>query len=110
MTNVMNHKGYIGMFNIDPEAGILYGEVINIRDVISFQGTTIEEVKRSFVESVEDYLEFCKERGEAPDKPFSGKFALRVSPEMHQQAYVKARQAGISLTEFVKKAIEKQLA
>jgi predicted HicB family RNase H-like nuclease len=110
MTNVMKHKGYTGRFNVDTEAGILYGEVINIRDVITFQGTTVEEVKQSFIDSVEDYLDFCKARGEDPEKPFSGQFILRLSPQVHQQAYAKAKQAGISLNEWVRRAVEKQLA
>jgi predicted HicB family RNase H-like nuclease len=109
MTNVMKHKGYIGMFNVDTEAGILYGEVINIRDVITFQGETVEEVKKSFIDSVEDYLDFCKERGEDPEKPFSGSFVLRLSPETHQQAYIRAKQLGVSLNEWVKRTIEKEL-
>ena len=106
----MKYKGYIGMFNVDAEAGILYGEVVNTRDVITFQGSTVEEIKQSFIDSVEDYLDFCKQRGEKPDKPFSGSFLLRLPPEMHQQAYVKAKEAGISLNEWVKRTIEKQLA
>ena len=110
MTNMMKYKGYIGMFSVDTEAGILYGEVVNTRDVITFQGSTVEEIKQSFIDSVEDHLDFCKQRGEQPDKPFSGSFVLRLPPEMHQQAYVKAKEAGISLNEWVKRTIEKQLA
>lgn len=110
MSNQMKHKGYIGMFNVDTEAGILYGEVINTRDVITFQGETVAEVKESFIASVEDYLDFCKERGEEPEKPFSGNFVLRIPPETHQRAYQKAKQQGISLNEFVKRTLEKELA
>lgn len=66
----MRYKGYEGVVEFDNEANIFHGEVINIRDVVTFQGTTVEEIKRAFEESVEDYLAFCKERGEEPDKPF----------------------------------------
>ena len=63
---MMEYKGYIGKVEIDDEVGVLYGEVINVRDVITFEGTSVEEVQQAFHESVEDYLEFCAERGESP--------------------------------------------
>ena len=60
----MEYKGYIGKVEIDEEAGILYGEVINVRDVITFEGTSVDEVHIAFQESVDDYLAFCAQRGE----------------------------------------------
>lgn len=64
---MMEYKGYIGKVRIDDEASILYGEVINIRDVITFAGVSVEEVQQAFRESVDDYLAFCAERGESPE-------------------------------------------
>lgn len=64
------------MVTFDEEAGVFYGEVINTRDVITFRGTPVEELKRAFEESVDDYLTFCAERGEEPDQPFSGNFVI----------------------------------
>jgi predicted HicB family RNase H-like nuclease len=66
----MEYKGYIGKIEMDDEAGILFGEVINIRDVITFEGTSVAEVQTAFRESVDDYLAFCAERGETPETPF----------------------------------------
>jgi predicted HicB family RNase H-like nuclease len=106
---MMEYKGYIGMANFDDEAGIIHGEVINTRDVITFQGTCAEDIRQAFIDSVEDYLEFCAKRGEEPEKPFSGRLLLRMPPELHQRAYIRAKQAGISLNEWVNRAIEKQL-
>jgi predicted HicB family RNase H-like nuclease len=54
---------------LDEEAGVLYGEVINVRDVITFEGDSVEEVQKAFHESVEDYLAFCAARGETPKFP-----------------------------------------
>ena len=68
---MMEYKGYIGKVEIDEEAGILHGDVINIRDVITFEGATVDEVQKAFRESVDDYLDFCAQRGESPEKPFS---------------------------------------
>ena len=60
----MDYKGYIGKVEIDEEAGILHGEVINIRDVITFEGLTVEDIQKAFRESVDDYLAFCAQRGD----------------------------------------------
>ncbi len=106
----MKYKGYIGRVNFDEEAGIFHGEVINTRDVITFQGTTVDEIKKAFIDSIEDYLEFSNQRGETPEKPFSGHLGLRMKPEIHQCAYYQARLEGVSLNEWINKAIEKQIA
>lgn len=106
MINQLQYKGYIGMASVDTEENILYGEVVNTRDVITFQGTCVEELKQAFIDSIEDYLDFCRERGEEPEKPFSGKLILRMPPKTHQKVYLKARQAGISLNEWINRAVE----
>lgn len=98
---MLNYKGYIGHVEFDDEAEIFAGEVINTKDVITFQSDTAHGLKQAFVDSIEDYLEFCKERNENPEKPFSGKFNLRIPPELHREAYVAARQSGQSLNSWV---------
>ena len=82
------YKNYVGHVEFDDEAEIFHGEVINTRDVITFQGKTVKELKKAFIDSVEDYLKFCASLNEEPEKPFSGKFNLRIDPETHQEAYV----------------------
>jgi predicted HicB family RNase H-like nuclease len=98
---MMEYKGYIGKIEIDEEAGILYGEVINVRDVITFEGASVDEVQKAFRESVEDYLEFCAQRGETPEKPFSGKFVMRLPPDLHRKAYIQAKLADKSLNGWI---------
>ena len=66
-----NHKGYIGIVDFDNEAKIFHGEIINMRDIVIFQGETPEEIKSAFVDSVENYLAFCEVRCEKPEKPFA---------------------------------------
>ncbi|OGT61825.1 MAG: antitoxin HicB [Gammaproteobacteria bacterium RIFCSPHIGHO2_12_FULL_45_12] len=99
------YKGYIGHVEFDDEADIFHGEVINTRDVITFQGKTVAKIKKAFRESVNDYLAFCKERNEEPEKPFSGKFNLRLDPELHRQVYIAARAHKISLNQWIAEAI-----
>ena len=66
---MMNYKGYVGRVEYDDVVGVFYGEVINLADVVTFQGTTVEELRRAFQESMDDYLESCAQRGEEPDRP-----------------------------------------
>jgi predicted HicB family RNase H-like nuclease len=98
---MMEYKGYVGVTECDEESAIIHGEVINTRDVVTFQGESIAEVKKAFHESVDDYLAFCKARGEDPDKPFSGQFVTRVSPSLHRQASLAAAISGKSLNAWV---------
>lgn len=97
----MIYKGYEAVVTFDDQANFFHGEVINTRDVITFQGRTVDELWTAFRESVEDYLEFCKARNEAPEKPFSGKLILRVAPELHRSLALQARRHQKSLNAFI---------
>ena len=107
---MMKYKGYFGRVEFDPEARILAGEVIGIRDVITFQGRSVAEVEKAFRESVEDYLTFCKERGEEPDKPCSGKFVVRIDSTLHRRASLAAESTGKSLNTLVAESLQHTLA
>jgi len=98
---MMEYKGYMGKVEFDDEAAIFHGEVINTRDVVTFQGESVKELKKAFRDSVDDYLAFCAERGEEPDKPFSGQFVARISPELHRKVNLAARASGKSLNTWV---------
>ena len=82
---MMEYKGYIGAVEFDDEAKILSGRVMGIRDVITFQAENAGDILKEFRASVDDYLDFCKQRGEEPDSKFSGKFVLRLDPELHRK-------------------------
>ena len=66
---MMEYKGYFAKVEFDDETDIFHGEVINLRDVVTFQGQTVDELHQAFRDSIDDYLEFCAERGEEPEKP-----------------------------------------
>jgi len=103
---MMEYKGYTAKVEFDDEAEIFHGEVIGIKDVVTFQGKTPKELKKAFRESVEDYLSFCKERGEAPDKPFTGKFVVRISPELHRKIYLSAKLSNASINAWLNEKLE----
>lgn len=98
---MLTYKGYTGHVELDDEAGLFHGEVLDTRDVITFQGSSVEELTEAFHESVDDYLAYCAERGEDPDKPFSGRLMLRVPPALHRQVVVQAKLAGKSLNQWI---------
>jgi predicted HicB family RNase H-like nuclease len=97
----MTYKGYSAYVEFDDEAGIFHGEVLDTKDVITFQGSSVAELRRAFKDSIDDYLAFCKERGEEPDKPFSGKFILRIPKELHRKIYIKSIKSGQSINNFI---------
>jgi predicted HicB family RNase H-like nuclease len=107
---MMEYKGYAGKVEFDDEAGIFHGEVIDTRDVITFQGRSVDELTTAFEESIDDYLAFCKQRGEEPNKPFSGQFVTRIPPELHRQVNLAASIAGKSLNAWVAEQLQTAVA
>jgi predicted HicB family RNase H-like nuclease len=105
--NTMTYKGYVGKFEYDPEAEIFHGDVLELTDVITFQGRSIDELKQALADSVEDYLEFCAEQGKEPQRPYSGRFNVRIKPELHQRIASRAAQDGKSLNAWVAEALSK---
>ena len=103
---MLKYKSYTGHVKFDEEAEIFHGEVINMRDVVTFQGSSVKALKKAFRDSVEDYLAFCEERNETPEKPFSGRFNVRLDPELHREAYAAARTANMSLNTWITEAIK----
>jgi predicted HicB family RNase H-like nuclease len=98
---MLEYKGYRGRVEFDDDAGIFSGEVLGLRDVVTFHGTSVNELEEAFRDSIDDYLEFCEERGEEPDRPFSGNFMVRLSPEQHREAFLESQREGKSLNQWV---------
>jgi predicted HicB family RNase H-like nuclease len=103
------YKGYTGEFEIDFDDNLIAGRVIDIKDVITFHGHTIDEAVRCFHESVDDYLEFCQERGEDPEKPFSGKLPYRTTPDIHRKIYLAATKAGKSINAWMDEVLAQKV-
>ena len=104
---MMKYKGYQAVFKYDDEAELFHGEVIDTRDVIFFEGTSVAELNKEFRFSINDYLAMCAERGQEPDKPFSGRIPLRISPEIHRAANAVAKSEGKSLNAWLAETIER---
>ena len=103
------YKGYVGTVEVDFENRVLYGKVIGTRDVITYEGETTEDLQKAFKDSLNDYLEFCKEQGDSPEKPYSGKFHLRISPQLHKQLAFEAAKNGKSLNSYIEETLQVRL-
>jgi predicted HicB family RNase H-like nuclease len=103
---MMKYKGYTALPEIDADSGIIFGRVVGLRDVITFQGTSVSETVQAFHDSVDDYLELCAQRGEQPEKPYSGHFVVRIEPELHRALANWAEVQSLSLNRAVESVLE----
>ena len=104
---MMEYRGDRGVVVFDEEAGLLHGEVVDTRDVITFQGTSVSEVQQAFRDSVDEYLAICSERGREPDRPYSGRIALRLPSQVHRAAATAARTERKSLNAWLTELIDR---
>lgn len=102
---MMKYKGYTGVLEVDEEAGILFGDVIGLRDVITFQGESVEAARTSFHESIDFYLEICAKQDKPPEKPFSGRFLVRITPALHRVLVAEASNRSVSLNTLVDRTL-----
>lgn len=110
MNSTLTYKGYTGSIDFSLEDNCLYGKVMGIDDLVSFEGRTVAEIKQDFETAVDDYLQMCAELGKQPQKAYKGTFNVRVSPELHRRAALEAAKEKQSLNWVVGKAIEEYLA
>jgi predicted HicB family RNase H-like nuclease len=92
------------------DARIFHGEVSGTRDVITFQGSTPEEIEEAFRESIDEYLTFCAERGEEADKPYSGKLVVRMPETLHRSVADIAKLENESINAIVLHALNAYVA
>jgi predicted HicB family RNase H-like nuclease len=104
--NTMIYKGYAARIEYSEEDGCFVGHLAGIRDIVGFDGKTVNELKKRFHKAVDDYLWACEQFGSEPNKPFSGRLLLRVPADLHARASVAAQVTGMSLNQWATRAIE----
>jgi predicted HicB family RNase H-like nuclease len=104
---MIKYKGYFGEATYDSKAKIFHGEVIGLKDVITFQGKTVDELEKAFKDSIDDYINWCSERDETPEKAFSGNIRLRMSPKLHARLARAALIQGVSLNSLIINKLQK---
>ena len=108
--NTLTYKGYIGSVNFSEKDGVFFGKIEGIDGLINFEGESVKELTSAFHEAVDDYLVYCEEEGIEPHKSYSGSLNIRITPEIHSRIAIMAKQTGISINAFIKKALENQIA
>lgn len=106
MNDILEYKGYYAEVHFNSEDEVFYGKIIGINDLVSFEGTTVKQLKKEFQEAVEDYLATCQELGKEPEKTYKGTFNVRIPSELHRQAALQAALKKMTLNDFVRQAID----
>jgi predicted HicB family RNase H-like nuclease len=110
MKDSMEYNGYFGSVHYNDDDKVFYGKLEFIRGLVSYEGTDVISLRTAFEEAVNDYLEFCKETGKQPEKPFKGSFNLRLDPELHKRLVSKAMSEGKTLNTFIKNLLQRAIS
>lgn len=106
----LKYKGYSGSVEYDEEENYFTGRVLGLRkDCIIYEGNTIDELIHDFHEGIDHYLQICKEKGNQPEKPYSGRLLLRISPTLHGEIAEKAANDGLSLNEYITRTLRSSI-
>jgi len=106
----LNYKNYLGSVNFDLEDGIIFGEIMFINDLVTYEATSVIELKNEFELAVDDYIDTCKTLNRKPQKAFSGSLNICIGAELHKNAAMEAHLSDISLNEFIKKSVDDKLS
>ena len=109
MKDVLIYKDFVGSVHYSTDDEIFFGKIEGIDDLVTFEGVSVAELKESFKESVDDYIELCKKTNKAPEKSFKGSFNVRLNPELHRKAFRIAVTEGKTLNQFILQAVEREV-
>ena len=108
--NTLQYKGFLGSVEFSEADGVFFGKIEGINALVNFEGESVKELTMAFHEAVEDYLVFCEEEGIEPHRSYSGALNVRLTPDIHSRVAALAKQSGISINAFIRKAVENQIA
>jgi predicted HicB family RNase H-like nuclease len=98
---MFRYRNYLGKPEVDTETQQIRGRLLNIADIVEFEGMTVEQAEADFRRAVDSYLALCEQQGKEPEKPFSGKLPFRTSPEIHRDIYIAASRADVSINAWM---------
>lgn len=110
MKNAMEYKEYFGTVEYSDTDNVLFGKVIGIDSLVSYEGSSIAELRTDFERAVDDYLEMCADEGIQSDKPYKGSINVTISPELHRSLALYSAAHNQSLSASVEAAIENYIA
>lgn len=109
MSNQMEYKGYYGSIEASTEDNCLYGKLLFIRPLVSYEGQTVAELEAAFHEAVDDYLQTCHTLGSKPETPCKGSFNVRVGHDLHMAATLAASRKNVTLNDLTRQALSEYL-
>ena len=110
MNNMLKYKGYYGSVEFSDSDNVFFGRIIGIADRILYEGKNVDSLRQDFEESVDDYIETCKQLGKEPDKIYKGSFNVRIDPSLHKQLELYSISHGQTLNSTVEEAIKNYVA
>ena len=105
----MTYKGYLGSVAFSEKDNVFFGKIEGINGLVNFEGESVQELTAAFHEAVDDYLAYCKDEGIEPDKSYTGVLNVRLTPTIHRQIAMLARQAGLTLNAYIKETLEEKI-
>lgn len=108
-SKLLSYKEYLGSVDCDLESGVLYGKIQFINDIVTYEASSLPELKAEFEVAVDDYLETCAAIGKEPQKAYSGTFNVRVGEELHRKAVICSKKKGVNLNELCREAIAEKI-
>ena len=109
MSNALEYRGYASTVEFSAEDRCFHGKIAGIRDLVAYDGTTVDELEKNFRSAVDEYLAFCKEEGKTPDKPFKGSLNIRIPSELHRALAIRAEQQHKSLNSVIAEQLASQV-
>lgn len=110
MKNTMEYQGYVGTVEFSEEDRVFFGKVLGIRSLLSYEGTTGEELINDFHGVIDNYLAMCKEKKMKPEKAYKGSFNIRISPDLHKKLAIQAIANNMSLNSYIEKTLNAAIA
>ena len=107
--NTMTYKGYLGSVAYSEKDQVFFGKIEGINGLVNFEGESVKELTEAFHEEVDDYLAYCKDEGIEPDKSYTGVLNVRLTPTIHRQIAMLAKQAGLTLNGYIKETLEDKI-
>jgi predicted HicB family RNase H-like nuclease len=105
MKNILKYKDFTGSVQYNAEDRVFHGKIEFITDLVTFEGTSVDELEKAFAEAVADYPALCQIAGKQPERAFVGSFNIRMKPDLHRKAAITSLERGISLNQLVTETV-----
>ena len=110
MSNLLSYKNYNGTVEYSKEDRCLYGKVVGIKSLLSYEGSSVQELEEAFQTVIDEYITDCEERNVQPETPYKGSFNIRINPELHRMVAIYAMENGKSLNAAVEEALKQYVS